>query len=171
MTRQEFAPIVAAIRTYYSKEDKLIPNKEAMELWFRQLEDLPANVIEAAVKYWVVTNKWSPSIADLREKAAEIMTGIRPDWGEAWESVLRSITRFGMFREKEALDSLDPLTRECVNRIGFQNICMSENVAVERAHFRDIYTQVYSKRLDDARIPPALGNLIESMTQKLIEGA
>ena len=146
MTRQEFSTIAMALKTYYAKEERLLPNQQSMELWFRQLEDLPAKVVETVVNLWVATNKWSPSIADIREKSAELLTGSRQDWGEAWEEVMRSVRAFGSWREKEALQTLDPLTRECVERIGFQSICASENIAVERAHFRDVYNQVYGRR-------------------------
>lgn len=138
MTKQEFATLAMAIRTYYPKE-QILPNKQAMELWYRELQDIPANVAEAALRKWVATNKWSPSIAELREMAAEVRNGEIPDWGEGWERVLTAIRRFGSYREREALDSLDPMTRTCVQRLGFRNICMSENISYDRANFRMMY--------------------------------
>ena len=138
MTKQEFATLAMAIRTYYPKE-QILPNQQAMELWYRELQDIPADVAEAALRKWVATNKWSPSIAELRETAAEVRNGEIPDWGEGWEQVLTAIRRFGSYREREALDSLDPMTRTCVQRLGFRNICMSENIATDRANFRMMY--------------------------------
>lgn len=138
MTKQEFATLAMAIRTYYPKE-QILPNQQAMELWYRELQDIPADVAEAALRKWVATNKWSPSIAELRETAAEVRHGEIPDWGEGWEQVLTAIRRFGSYREREALDSLDPMTRTCVQRLGFRNICMSENISTDRANFRMMY--------------------------------
>ena len=74
MDKQEFATLAMAIRTYYPKEN-ILPNKEAMQLWFRELHDIPYNVAEAALRKWVSTNKWSPSIAEIREMAANIQNG------------------------------------------------------------------------------------------------
>ena len=86
-----------ALRTYYPKE-QLLPNQQAMELWYRELCDIPYNVAEAALRKWVATNKWSPTIADLREMAATVTEGEMPDWGEGWEQVLKAIKKYGSYR-------------------------------------------------------------------------
>ena len=56
MDKKEFALFASALRTYYSKEN-LLPNSQAMELWFRQLMDIPYPVAEATLNKWVATNK------------------------------------------------------------------------------------------------------------------
>lgn len=152
MDKKEFAFFASALRTYYSKEN-LLPNNQAMELWFRQLQDIPYPVAEATLNKWVATNKWSPSIAEIRELATEIQNGKLPDWGEAWEETRKAIKRFGFYRPKEALESLRPLTRETVKRLGFTNLCLSENEAVDRANFRNNY-EIIAKREQQAQILP-----------------
>lgn len=64
MTEQEFAKFAMGLKTYYPREN-LLPNRPAMELWYRQLQDLPYEVAETALNKWVSTNKWSPSIAEI----------------------------------------------------------------------------------------------------------
>ena len=144
MDKQEFATLAMAIRTYYPKEN-ILPNKEAMQLWFRELQDIPFPVAEAALRKWVNTNKWSPSIAEIRETAASIQNGDIPDWGEAWEQVCTAIRKYGFYEPKKALDSMDPLTRQVVKQLGFRNICVSENPMAERANFRQCY-EIMAKR-------------------------
>ena len=46
--KKEFGMFTAALKTYYPREDKLLPNQEAMELWYRQLQDIPYIVAETA---------------------------------------------------------------------------------------------------------------------------
>jgi hypothetical protein len=139
MEKKEFAIFADALKTYYPKEDKLLPNAQAMELWYRQLQDIPYPVIEAALLKWVSTNKWSPSIAEIREMSSNIQNGDIPDWGEGWEEVQRAIRKYGMYNVKGAMDSFTPLTRQAVERLGFRNICVSENPMAERANFRQCY--------------------------------
>ena len=74
MNAKEFGNFAAALRTYYSREN-ILPNQQAMELWFRQLQDIPYEAAEAILSKWVATNKWSPSIADIRDGMAEIQRG------------------------------------------------------------------------------------------------
>lgn len=71
MTKQEFAILASAIRTYYPKE-KILPNQQAMQLWFTHLQDIPYRVAEIALEKWVISNKWSPTIADLREYVKKV---------------------------------------------------------------------------------------------------
>ena len=139
MDKKEFATFAMALKSYYPKEDKLLPNQQVMELWFRELQDIPFNIAEAAMRKWVATNKWSPSIAEIREMTVNVVNGEIPDWGDGWEKVQTAIRRFGMYRPREALESLDPLTRKCVERLGFRDLCISENIMADRANFRLIY--------------------------------
>lgn len=144
MDKREFAILADAIRTYYPKEN-ILPNKEAMALWYRELQDIPFPVAETALRKWVSTNKWSPSIAELRETAANVQNGDIPDWTDGWEQVCRAIRKYGYYDPKKALDSMDHLTRECVKRLGFTNLCLSENPTADRANFRQCY-EVIAKR-------------------------
>lgn len=160
MTRQEFATFAMALKTYYPRE-ALLPNQPAMELWYRELEDIPYKVAEAALRKWVATNKWSPSIAEIREITTTIQYGEQLTWGEAWERALNAVRRYGSYNRQAALDSLDPLTRRCVENIGYMDLCMSENIMVERAHFQKIF-EVYSKRAEtDKRLPLSLVKTLE----------
>lgn len=138
MTGKEFATWAMALKTYFPREN-LLPNEAAMELWFQELQDLPYKVAETALRTWVQTNKWSPSISEIRELAASCVRPELPDWGEAWEQTLKAIRKFGSYRQKEALDSLDPLARKTVERLGFRDLCMSTNTMQDRANFRMIY--------------------------------
>ena len=169
MTKQEFAMFASAIRTYYPKEN-ILPNQQAMELWYREVQDIPFPVAEAALRKWVVTNKWSPSIADIREMTANIQHGEQMTWGEAWEKVLDVIRRYGTYGRREAMEQLDPLTRRCVENIGYVDLCLSENIMVERAHFQKIF-EIYAKReITEKRLPNNLQKVIEGVRIKSLKG-
>ena len=159
MDKKEFSIFVMALKTYYPREN-LLPNAQAMELWYKQLQDIPYQVAEAALNKWVAINKWSPSIADIREIATSVMGGEIPDWGEGWERVLQAVRKYGTYRIPEAMETFDPITRECVQRIGFKNICLSENISTDRANFRMIYEQLSERKRKEAQIPESLKALI-----------
>lgn len=168
MTKSEFGKFVAALKTYYPRE-QLLPNKEAMELWYIELSDIPYDLAEVGLRKWVATEKWSPTIADIRNMTSGIANGDVPDWGQAWESVQRAIRRYGSYQVQEALESLDEITRTAVKQIGFRNLCFSENEAADRANFRMIYERVAERKKQDAQIPVGLKNLIGQMQIGMIE--
>lgn len=153
MTRQEFALFSMALRTYYSREANLLPNDRAAELWFRQLKDIPYTVAEAALSKWVATNKWSPSIADIREIAATMIQGEIPDWGEGWAKLQKAILRHGQYDQHEALAELDDLTREVVERLGYRTLCLSENQQWDMNNFRRLYELLAERRKNEAQVP------------------
>lgn len=170
MNKKQFALFASALRTYYPKE-KLLPNEQAMELWFMQLQDIPYEVAEVTLNKWVATNKWSPTIADIREQATTLKNGEVKDWGDAWHEVLSAISKYGSYRELEALESMDKTTRKVVERLGFRNICLSESIDHDRANFRMIYEQLIHREKQDAQLPPKVKELMATMPSLMLEGA
>lgn len=125
---------------------------------------------ELTLNKWVATNKWSPSIADIREAATDLTQGEAKEWGDAWQEVLNAISKYGSYREIEALESLDDVTRQTVKRLGFKNICMSEEIQVDRANFRMIYENELQRQKQKAQLPPSVKSLIANMPMMLEEG-
>lgn len=169
MDKQEFAEWAMALRTYYPRE-QILPNKEAMALWFREVQDIPYDVATAALRKWVNTNKWSPSIADIRETVAQVTNGDELSWGEAWETVLTAIRRWGSYGQVEAMQSLDPVTRRCVESIGYRTLCLSENISVERANFRMIFDTFQKREREHRQLALPLQETIKALQLKGIDG-
>ena len=167
MNKQEFALFASALKTYYPKE-KILPNTQAMELWFNQLKDIDYKVAELTLNKWVACNKWSPTIADIREQAQEVLHGEAKSWSEAWQDVLNAISRYGVYDADKGVEMLDGVTRQVVKRLGYTNLCMTENISIERANFRQIYEQEIAKKKQDAQIPPQIKEMLDSVL--LIEG-
>lgn len=166
MTKKEFSVFVAALKTFYPRE-QLLPNQQAMGLWFQMLGDIPYQVAEAALQKWVATNKFSPTIADIREIASSIQHGDLPEWGDAWQNVREAVQRYGWYRHEEAMASLDDLTRECVKRIGFERLCHSEEPELERANFRMIFETLAKRRKTQEQLPTGLSSLIGEIQKNL----
>lgn len=174
LTKKEFAIFAATMKTVYHKEKDLLPNPEAMEIWYKHLCDIPYPVAEAALHKWTQTNKWSPSIAEIREMAATVSTGEIDDWGPAWEKVLYAVKRHGLYGQVEAMASLDELTRKAVRGVGFRDICLSENISVERANFRAIYQSLVDREKAQRQMSQGLKVTINRLqageNKYLIEG-
>ena len=129
-------------------------------------------VLNAAIQKYMITNKFPPTIADLREIATTISSGEIPDWGEGWEKVLNAIRYYGYYRETEALETMDELTKTCVKRLGWRNLCMSENNNMDRANFRMIFEQLAERQKKESQMALPLKELILSIRgneQQLLE--
>lgn len=162
MSKQEFAVLISAIKTAYPKE-KLFQLSESLSIWYELLKDIPYPMASAVLQQWIATNRWSPTIADIREQAVKLALGKCKDWGEAWEDVMRAIRRYGRNCEDEAMATLDETTRKALKRVGYRAICNSqeEELGVQRASFRDIYNIEADRRLEIAKTPERVRELID----------
>ena len=149
MNIQEFATIASAIKAAYPNVN-LIPDKQSKEVWFTMLADLDYNICLTALKEHISTCKFAPTISEIREKCAGITSTQIYDWGDGWEQVKRAIRKYGMYQTEKALDSMDNITRRCVKRLGFKELCLSENVTADRANFRMIYEQVEKQEKEES---------------------
>ena len=166
MTKKEFAVFAMALKTYFPR-DNLLPTEEAMELWYRELQDIPADVATAMLRKWVDTEKWPPSIAEIRSMCGEIAHGKLPDWGEAWREVTKAISRYGYMQKEAAYASMSPVTQKAVDRIGWYDINMSENPDTIRAQFRQVYEICVNREIEDRQLPPALKDTIAQIGEKI----
>lgn len=168
MDKKEFAMFAAMIQTFYPK-DNVLPTDQAMEMWYEVLKDIPFNVAQAFLNKWSMTNKWSPTIADIRQGTVSITTEEIPDWGKGWDEVQKAIRYYGMYRPEEAMASLSPITKDVTKRLGFLNLCTSENMDADRANFRMIYEELAKRKKEDACLPEGLKTAIENIRQKSLE--
>lgn len=172
MTFDEFKILAKGMKSVYTREN-FLPDAESIKIWFSLLKDISYEVLNVAIQKYMMTNKFAPTIADLRELSAEITQGQITDWGDGWEQVLRAIRMYGAYRPKEALDSMDDITRKCVERLGFREICLSENISVERANFRMLYEQLINRQKEDGKlslsIKTKLAQLSDHQDRKMIE--
>lgn len=168
MDKKEFIKIVAAIKTAYPSSN-VLSDEAAIDLWFTLLSEHPYTVVQAATLEHISTGKFPPSIADIREKCTGYMQIPVGDWSEAWETVLKAIRKYGYMQEVEALESMDELTRTCLKRLGYQNICMSENITADRANYREIYEAESKRRKENAKIPKQLQTQKQQMIEQIID--
>ena len=169
MEREEFKMLVKGMKAIYS-QPTFIPDQDAFNMWFALMGDLSYEVCNVAIQKYMLTNKFPPTVAEIRELAANVVNGDPLTWGESWERALNAVRRFGSYNQAAALDSLDPLTRKCVDSIGYMQLCMSENIMVERAHFQKIF-DIYQKREQtDKQMPLQLQEAISRLQIKGVDG-
>lgn len=102
MTAKEFGFLADAIKTYFPR-DNVLPTENAMRLWYSELKDIPYQLAHTALRKYVSTNKFAPTIADIREQVAELNDQNEEDLNEtaAWSLVLKAIRRSTYYSEEE----------------------------------------------------------------------
>lgn len=90
MTSNEFGTLAAALKTFYPK-DNLLPTDKAIELWYEELKDIDYTMAEAQIRKHVATNKYPPTISDIRACLADFSPEIHLWTTQAWELVLNAL--------------------------------------------------------------------------------
>ena len=166
MTKDEFRVLAKGLKAVYTQPN-FLPDAEAIQIWYELLKDLDYATANVAIQKHMVSSKYPPTIADIREQATEVSYGQAPLWSDGWEQVLRAMRLYGSYRLQEALDSMDDLTRKAVKRLGFKELCMSENIAVDRANFRMVFEQLANREYETKKFPLSLQNSIEDIQHSL----
>lgn len=164
MDKEQFAIFTAEIQGLYPREN-LFPNPVAMSAWYELLQDLEYELARAALHRHASTSPFPPTVADIRRQAVS-MVDESEDWGKAWQAVIKAVGRYGSYREAEALESMDELTRQTIQRLGWKQICQSEQteLAAIRANFRMIYEQIQTAAREEAQLSDKLKSAIERIT-------
>lgn len=149
--REEFKKIIAGIKSVYNNFG--VKEKTQFDFWYNILKDIDINILKIAVTEYITTNKFPPTIADIRALSANAQKGEIKDAGGCWGEVVKSIGRYGQYQEEKALENMDQMTRECVKRLGWKQICLSENLMADRAHFLKIYEQVSKRETHSRQVP------------------
>ena len=115
MEREQFKVLVKAMKAVYA-QPTFIPDQDAFNVWFALLGDLPYKQAELAVQKHMATEKFPPTIADIREKAEQITSVKETEMSEleAWAIVRKAIGRSNYYAEEE----FEKLPEACKMAVG-----------------------------------------------------
>lgn len=165
MTFDEFKPLVKGLKSAFSQPN-FLPDSDSVKVWYEFLKDLDSKICSVAISKYIMTNKFPPTVADIRELSASVVIGDKPLWSDGWEEVLLAIRRYGSYNEEKALESMSDITKQCVRRLGYQNLCRSEAIEVDRANFRMIFEQIANREHEKKKLPSGMQQLIASIQEK-----
>lgn len=135
-----------------------VPDQDAFNVWFALLGDLPYKQAELAVQKHMATEKFPPTIADIREKTEQITSVKETEMSEleAWAIVRKAIGRSNYYAEEE----FEKLPEACKIAVGNPSnlrewaMMDSDQVGtVEQSHFVRNYRMAVQRIKEDRRIP------------------
>lgn len=165
MTPKDFGILADAIKTYFPK-DNVLPTEKAMRLWYEELKDIPYDIAKMALRKYVSTNKFAPSIADIRGQAAELSErGEEFNETSAWAIVLKAIRNSGYHAEDE-FAKLPPILQRTVHSPGqLREWAMLEDVdgkalVVLQSNFQRTYRAEQERERELRKLSPDLLGLM-----------
>lgn len=125
--------------------ERFLADAETLQAWKTALSYYSYEEIAAAIQRCIFTCKYQPTIAHIVD-AININKSNNSINIDAWGNVQNAIRKYGMYREIEAVESLDNTTRRIIKSIGWKNICTSDNPDIVRAQFRKAYEQIAAEQ-------------------------
>lgn len=151
MTSNEVTKLLAMIAASYPSYTKQIKqNIEGMvTVWSAFLTDIPFDLAVEVLTRVISKSPYPPTLYDFKREIIELLEENSLDAVEAWGQVMSAVRFYGVYRADEALESLDETTRKVVEAIGWNEICLTENIDTVRAHFIKLYDQYRERKLKE----------------------
>lgn len=169
MTFEEFQALAKGMKAVYGAQN-FLPDAESVKVYFSLLLDLDYSAASAAIQRHMLTNKFPPTIADIREQCAEIADTGKMDWLEGWNAIQRVRGRYGYNRPSEAIEALrdiDEKTARVAEMLGWQALCLSENPTADRANFRQCFERMQQRETETMKLPEAFSKAISAAASRL----
>lgn len=166
MDRVEFGKVMAYITAAIGKPLPV----ESLVVYYDLLGDLPLEVLQTAAKRVCLEHKWAnfPSVAEIREAAAETMHGAVKEmspaevWDRAW-SLVRDID-LEIPHTLECLKNQPPIVQESIKVFGLPALVYGkEPVGVIRGQFIKIVEQLQARDRRKALLPESLKQSIAAI--------
>ena len=115
MTREEFKTLVKGMKAVYA-QPTFIPDQDAFNVWFELLKDIPYQQVNVAIQKYMLTEKFPPTIADIREKATQIVESVDSSMSEleAWSLVRKAVRNSGY----HSVEEFEKLPEACQRAVG-----------------------------------------------------
>lgn len=171
MNLADFGILVKAIKAVYA-DPKLIADDDARDVWYEMLKDLPYEQVSRALKRHMQSNRFPPTIADLRMQPEE-GEAVYPTATEAWAIVYKAICN-SSYHADEEYAKLPPLLQRAVGHPGnlkeWSLMDIDTVQSVEQSHFIRAYNAALETARQEAKISPGLRARLGTSCQSRIEG-
>lgn len=148
MKQETIIKAITLLKTNYQNALKDY-TKEEMQLmistWLDFFKDTSINDFELAIKNIINKSDFFPTISQIKKEIANCKVNTLPSAEDEWEEVIRTIHKFGSYRQQEAMEHLKDYTAYILRHIGYQNICMSEDNIWNKKEFIAEYNQMKDK--------------------------
>lgn len=158
MTRDEFKTIVKVLKAIYT-DPKFLPDHNAFEVWYGFMKDCDYQTTALVVESYVATNRFPPTIADLREPLLDE----DEDPLEAWGLVLKAL-RNGISGADEAYAKLPPKVQMAVgtplNIEAWARMSSETLNSVTQSQFISSYKTVCAREHKNGKATPSVKAII-----------
>ena len=162
MNQEQFKTLVKGMKAVYP-QPTFIPDNDAMLVWYNLLKDLSYEQVSVAIQKHMMQNKFPPTIADIREKASELIKDETDELteAEAWALVWKAICNSSYNAEKEYEKLPADIQKVVGSHAQLREWATDENFnqAVESSNLKRAYRNYMQQKREKAKLPERFNNL------------
>ena len=171
----DFRTVIRGLSAAYTSND-FIPNEYTFNLWYKALHDIDYVTLNKAAQAYMMTNKFPPTIADIRRIAFDLVLPADEIAAEEWQRLMKALGQAGRPDAMEYWKALPEITREIVG--GFSEfrewslLPITDLMTVHRPMFIKRYEERMKRKRLTAPLPVQLRNperMLEEHLPPLIE--
>ncbi len=150
MTNAEALQCVTMLAGAYPRPEM---SEATVRIYVRCLVPLDFGMVSAAIERLLLTSRFLPTIAEIREAVTANSAPTWPTPGDAWARVMHLVRKVGIYGTLPTATPFDRMIKRCIEGIGgWPYLCdETENLMADRAHFLKVYEQnVARERQRDA---------------------
>ena len=138
---------------------------EQLEVWFALLSDLDAELLRAAALQHMAASKWFPTVAELREIVAALLSERPATAMEEWGLVVETFSDLRFYRYADGYHKFpafeNAITARVVQAMGWTRLKESEDSTADRARFLQAYDTLAQRAREDGLLLPQVRELGE----------
>lgn len=162
MNQEQFKTLVKGMKAVYP-QPTFIPDNDAMLVWYNLLKDLSYEQVSVAIQKHMMQEKFPPTIADIREKASELIKEETDELSEteAWSIVWKAICKSSYNSEEEYSKLPEDLQKVVGSHGQLRAWAIDEefNLGVESSNFKRDYRNYMQQKREKAKLPERFNNL------------
>lgn len=166
VTREEFSKIAKGMKAVYSAPT-FIADKDALDVWYALLQDLPYDVASMATQKHMMSSNRIPTPADIRAEAVKLSMPDEPNETEAWTLVSKAI-RNSSYNSIQEFSKLPPLVQKAVGQPSqLEQWAMDEdyNENVVASNFMRTYRGEVIRAKEYNKLPEKMRTLIGAVNK------
>ena len=169
VTRDDFKILVKGMKAIYA-DPKFIPDKDAFDVWYALMNDLEYEYLNLAIQKHMISSKFPPTPADIREQYQSLIEPDDMNEMEAWSLVSKAI-RNSSYNYEEEFSKLPDIIKKSVGTSSQLRVWATDekyNEQVVSSHFIKCYRTEVARDKNLKRMPERIQTLIKTNSNSLI---
>lgn len=155
----DFKTVMRGLVTAYPQQN-FLPNEYAYNLWYTALQDIPYPTLNKAATNYIMTHRFPPTIADLRELSYRLSNSAPMLAPNAWNQLIRALRQAYAPNSEDIWDQLPDITKQIVGGYStfrqWGNTSLESLESVQRPMFIKRFEEYQRREMTDAITPASV---------------